>query len=285
MDFGMQLKTVFLLTAMTAILWGVGWALGGPEISILFLFFAFAINFFAYWFSDKFVLATTRAKQVTEAEAPELHSIIDELVAKAGMPKPKVYLIDQDSPNAFATGRNPQHAAVAATRGILRIMDRGELAGVMAHELSHVRHRDTAVMTVVASIAGAISWLAMMAMWSFMFGGFRRQSPYAMLIMLGVMVLAPIAATIVQLAISRAREFGADAGAARTFGKPLELASALEKLSIAVKQRPMEKVNAAYSHLFIVNPLGGGNVMNKLFTTHPAVEERVRRLREMAYAV
>jgi heat shock protein HtpX len=284
---GTQLKTVFLLTLLTGILWAVGFAVGGVALSLVFLVIGLAMNLAVYWFSDKLVLMSTGARPVSKQEAPELYSVVEELTAQSKMPMPKVYIMENESPNAFATGRNPKNAAVAATRGLLRIMDKGELAGVMAHELSHVRNRDTLVMTVVASVAGAISWLAWMAMWSMMWGGFggrgRSQSPYAMLIMLAVVILAPIAATLVQLAISRAREYGADEGAARTFRKPLELASALEKLEAAVRRRPMERMNPAFSHLFIVNPLKGGDLMNNLFATHPPIAERARRLRQMAY--
>jgi heat shock protein HtpX len=245
------------------------------------LFIALAMNFFAYWFSDKIVLGMYGAREVSEAEAPELYSIVRTLSQKAGLPMPKVYIIDADQPNAFATGRNPRHGAVAVTTGIMRILDRNELAGVISHELAHIKNRDILVSTIAATIAGAISYLAQMAQWAMIFGGRRDDdeggNPIAALVM---MIVAPIAAMLVQLAISRTREYGADAGGARIVGNPLYLANALKKLHYASQRIPLE-ANPATSHMFIVNPLSGGGFA-KLFSTHPPIEERIARLEAMA---
>jgi heat shock protein HtpX len=244
------------------------------------LIMAFGMNFITYWFSDKIVLRMYSARQVTESEAPELYSIVRRLSQKAALPMPKVYIVDEDQPNAFATGRNPEHAAVAATTGILRILSREELEGVLAHELAHVKHRDILISTVAAAIAGAISYLAQMAQWAMIFGGGRRDdedsSPIAAIVM---MIVAPIAAMLVQMAISRSREFGADEGGAEISGNPMNLANALKKLDMASKQIPMD-ANPATAHMFIVNPLSSGMLM-KLFSTHPPMEERIARLEAM----
>jgi heat shock protein HtpX len=244
---------------------------------------AFGINFVSYWFSDKIVLRMYGAREVGEAEAPELYGIVRRLVQRAGLPMPKVYVMDEDQPNAFATGRNPEHGAVAVTTGIMRILSREELEGVIAHELSHIKHRDILVGTVAATIAGAISYLAQMAQWAMIFGGRRDdegegENPIAALVM---MIVGPIAAMMVQMAISRSREYGADEGGARIGGNPLSLANALKKLSMASQRIPME-ANPATSHLFIVNPLRGGGLL-KLFSTHPPIEERIARLEQMAF--
>jgi heat shock protein HtpX len=236
----------------------------------------------SYFFSDKIVLKMYRAQEVSEAEAPVLYRIVRRLTQKAGMPMPKVYIIPDMSPNAFATGRNPQHAAVAATQGIMQILTEDELAGVMSHELAHVLHRDILISTVAATIAGAISYLAQMAQWAMIFGGGRRSdddgSPIAAIVM---MIVAPIAAMLIQLAISRSREYSADAGGAKLLGNPLALADALKKLERGTQVMPMQNTTPATSHLFIVNPLRGGGVM-KLFSTHPPLEERIARLEAMA---
>lgn len=275
------LKTMLLLVTLTVMFIFIGALLGGRSGMTIALFMALAMNFFAYWFSDKIVLRMYGAKEVSEAEAPELYSIVRTLAQRAGLPMPKVYIIDADQPNAFATGRNPGHGAVAVTTGIMRLLDRNELAGVIAHELSHIKNRDILVSTIAATIAGAISYLAQMAQWAMIFGGRRDDdeagNPVAALVM---MIVAPIAAMLVQLAISRTREYGADAGGARIVGNPLYLANALKKLHYASQRIPLD-ANPATSHMFIVNPLSGGTLV-KLFSTHPPIEERIARLEAMA---
>lgn len=275
------LKTTLLLVTLTVMFIFIGALLGGKSGMTVALVFALAMNFFAYWFSDKIVLSMYGAVPVTEAEAPELYSIVRTLSQKAGLPMPKVYIIDADQPNAFATGRNPKHGAVAVTTGIMRLLDRNELAGVIAHELSHIKNRDILVSTIAATIAGAISYLAQMAQWAMIFGGRRDDdeggNPIAALVM---MIVAPIAAMLVQLAISRTREYGADAGGARIVGNPLYLANALKKLHYASQRIPLD-ANPATSHMFIVNPLSGGTIA-RLFSTHPPIEERIARLEAMA---
>jgi heat shock protein HtpX len=276
-----NIKTLFLLVTLTLILVWAGGALGGKQGMTMALIFALMLNFFAYWFSDKIVLRMYRARQVSESEAPELYGIVRRLVQKAGMPMPRVYIINENQPNAFATGRNPKHAAVAVTTGIMRILSHEELQGVVAHELSHVRHRDILVSTIAATIAGAISYLAQMAQWAMIFGGRGDDeeggNPIAALAM---MIVGPIAALIVQMAISRSREYSADEGGARLAGNPRYLAGALRKLDVASKKIPMH-ANPATSHMFIVNPLSGGGLL-KLFSTHPPVEERIARLESMS---
>jgi heat shock protein HtpX len=276
------LKTMMLMMLLTLLLVYGGAALGGRQGMTFALLFAFLINFVSYFFSDKIVLKMYRAQEVSEAEAPVLYRIVRRLTQKAGMPMPKVYIIPDMSPNAFATGRNPQHAAVAATQGIMQILTEDELAGVMSHELAHVLHRDILISTVAATIAGAISYLAQMAQWAMIFGGGRRSdddgNPIAALVM---MIVAPIAAMLIQLAISRSREYSADEGGAKLLGNPLALADALKKLTKGAQLIPMQNTNPATSHLFIVNPLRGGGVM-KLFSTHPPLEERIARLEAMA---
>jgi heat shock protein HtpX len=240
------------------------------------LVFALGMNFFSYWYSDRIILAMYRARRVTEPEAPELHRIVRELAAKAGMPMPKLYMVEAAQPNAFATGRNPEHAALAVTTGIMRILSQEELRGVIGHELSHIRHRDILISTIAATIAGAISYLAYMAQWAAIFGGLDdddRGSPIAALAM---MIVAPLAALIVQMAISRSREYEADTGGAELAGNPRYLSGALRKLQMATQKIPM-KANPATSHLFIVNPLSGRGI-TRLFSTHPPLEERIRRL-------
>jgi heat shock protein HtpX len=278
-----MLKTVVLLTALTVLLVLIGRALGGTQGMIFALLFAGVMNFFSYWFSDKIVLSMSGAHEVTEAQAPGLYRIVGQVVQWAKIPPPRVYIIESDSPNAFATGRDPQHAAVAVTTGIMRILNERELAGVIAHELGHVRNRDTLIMTIVATVAGAITALAQMGQWAMLFGGYGRDNdregtnPLVALLMI---IVAPIAASLIQLAISRAREFEADATGARISHDPLALASALEKLEQASAVRPLNP-NPATAHLFIVNPFGGGN-WQSLFMTHPPIAERVARLRQLA---
>jgi heat shock protein HtpX len=243
------------------------------------------MNFGSYWFSDKIVLAMYRAQPVDEASAPGLYRIVRNLATRAGLPMPRVYVIPGDAPNAFATGRNPQHAAIAVTEGILRLMSEEELEGVLAHELSHVQNRDTLIMAIAATLAGAITYMAHMAQWAMIFGGGRRDSDEhdsggGLIGGLLMIVLAPLAATLIQLAVSRSREFQADATGARIAGQPWGLAKALEKLETASRVAPMEATPAT-AHLFIVNPLTGGG-WSTLFATHPPIVERVARLRAMA---
>ena len=275
-------KTTILLAVLTAMLVFAGDALGGRSGAITALIFAGIMNFVTYWFSDKIVLMMYRAKPVTEADAPELYAITRDLTMKAGLPMPKVYIMENDTPNAFATGRNPGHAAVAVTTGIMRLLTREELTGVLAHELAHIQNRDILISTIAATIAGAISYLAHMAQWAAMFGGTRDNeregNPIALIVM---MIVAPLAAMIIQMAISRSREYGADMGGARICGNPLSLANALRKLEYANKRIPMVGANAATSHMFIVNPLSGGSLL-RLFSTHPPIEERIKRLEAMA---
>jgi len=275
-------KTTILLAVLTAMLVFAGDALGGRSGAITALIFAGIMNFVTYWFSDKIVLMMYRAKPVTEADAPELYAITRDLTMKAGLPMPKVYIMGNDTPNAFATGRNPGHAAVAVTTGIMRLLTREELTGVLAHELAHIQNRDILISTIAATIAGAISYLAHMAQWAAMFGGTRDNeregNPVALIVM---MIVAPLAAMIIQMAISRSREYGADMGGANICGNPLSLANALRKLEYANKRIPMVGANAATSHMFIVNPLSGGSLL-RLFSTHPPIEERIKRLEAMA---
>jgi heat shock protein HtpX len=281
---GNVLKTGFLLAVLTCLVVLVGQAIGGQQGMLIALVMALVMNFVSYWFSDKMVLAMYRAQPVDEAAAPELYSMVRGLATRAEVPMPKVYIIPTDTPNAFATGRNPEHAAVAVTEGIMRILNREELEGVIAHELSHVKNRDTLIMTIAATMAGAITYLAHMAQFAAIFGGSRRDSDErgggGVFGALALAILAPIAAMLVQLAISRAREFHADATGARIAGKPFGLASALEKLDQASKALPMDATPAT-AHLFIVNPLSG-SMLRSLFSTHPSTEERVARLRAMA---
>ena len=274
------LKTAFLLALMTGLILAIGGFVGGRSGMTVALVFAAVMNFFSYWFSDKIVLAMYRAKPIGQADAPGLYAIVERLAARAGMPMPRLYLIDEDQPNAFATGRSPSHAAVAVTSGILRLMSDDELEGVLAHELSHVRNRDILISSVAATIAGAIAYLAHMAQWAAIFGGFGgrddRDRGGGVLGLLVTALIAPIAATIIQLAISRSREFQADASGAELAGSPYGLANALEKLGKASGRIPMD-ANPATAHMFIVSPFSGQTMM-KLFSTHPPLEERIRRL-------
>jgi heat shock protein HtpX len=268
---------------MTVLLVAAGGAIGGGSGMTFALIMAGVMNFVTYWFSDKIVLAMYGAREVTEADYPEFYGLIRQLALQAALPMPKVYIMQSETPNAFATGRNPEHAAVAATTGILRILTREELRGVMAHELSHVRHRDILISSIAATIAGAITYLAHMAQWAAIFGGNRDQDDEGGGIfgLIAMAIVAPIAAMLIQMAISRSREYEADRGGAMISGNPLYLADALRKLEMANQQIPMQ-ANAATAHMFIVNPLTGGGLMS-LFSTHPPLVERVRRLEEMAY--
>jgi len=274
-------KTAILLALLTAMLVLLGGAIGGRQGMLIAFFMAVVMNFVSYWWSDKIVLAMYGARRIEESQAPGLYAMVRRLTTKAGIPMPPVYLIPSDQPNAFATGRNPHHAAVAVTEGIMRILDDDELEGVLAHEISHVTNRDVLISTIAATLAGAITYLAHMAQWAAFFGGGRREdddgpSPIVMLLMA---VVAPLAALLVQLAVSRAREFGADATGARLAGRTWGLSKALEKLDMASQQIPMQ-ANPATAHLFIVNPLSGQSLA-RLFSTHPPIEERIARLRAM----
>ena len=274
-------KTAMLMAAITALFVAIGGVVGGSKGMMLALLVALAMNFFSYWFSDKLVLKMYNAQEVDEASAPQFYRMIRELATRAQLPMPRVYLITEDAPNAFATGRNPEHAAVAATTGILRVLSERELRGVMAHELAHVKHRDILISTVSATMAGAISALANFAMF---FGGRdsdgRRSNPIASI---AVAMLAPLAGALIQMAISRAREFEADRGGAQISGDPQALASALQKIHAVAAGIPFPAAeqHPATAQMMIMNPLAGGGI-SKLFSTHPATEERVARLMEMA---
>lgn len=279
---GNTIKTTLLLGAMTGLLVIFGDYFGGGQGMVIAFAFALLMNFGSYWYSDKIVLKMYRAREVTEAEAPELVSMVRSLSQRAHLPMPKVYIIPNESPNAFATGRNPQHAAVAVTSGILRIMNYEQLEGVMAHELGHVKNRDTLISAVAATLAGVIMMLAYMARWAAIFGGLGGRDSEDRGGVLGLIVmsiLAPLAAMVIQMAISRTREFQADAAAARTTKNPAGLASALERLQAGAERIPLQ-ANPATSHLFIINPLSGRSLL-RFFSTHPPVEERVKRLRAM----
>jgi heat shock protein HtpX len=278
------MKTFLLMGLLTVLLVVIGRVIGGQNGMMIAFLFAVVMNFASYWFSDKMVLAMYRAQDLTQADNPALFQMIGDLAGRAGLPMPRVYLIPQDQPNAFATGRDPQHAAVAVTEGILRTLSQDELRGVLSHELAHVKHRDILVGTVAATIAGAISMLANMAQWAMIFGGGRGSNdreggnPLGGLVM---MIVAPIAAMMIQMAISRSREYAADEGGAQISGNPLSLANALRKLSLKTEQIPMN-ANPATAHMFIVSPLHGGG-FTKLFSTHPPMEERIARLEAMVY--
>jgi heat shock protein HtpX len=276
------LKTTMLMALLTVLLVLAGGAIGGRGGMTFALIMAGVMNFGSYWFSDKIVLAMYGAQEVTEAEQPEFYGLVRQLAAQAGLPMPRVYIIPSETPNAFATGRNPEHAAVAATAGILRILTREELMGVMAHELAHVKNRDILISSIAATFAGAITYLAHMAQWAAIFGGRDRDEEGGGFGLLIMAIVAPIAAMLIQMAISRSREYGADKGGAQFAGNPLYLANALRKLEMANRQIPMAEASPASAHMFIVNPLTGGGLMS-LFSTHPPMEERVRRLEEMAY--
>jgi heat shock protein HtpX len=276
-------KTFLLMFGMTLLLIFIGSAFGGSNGMFIAFLFAVVMNFGTYWFSDKIVLRMYKAQELKPEDNPKLFEMTQELTGRAGLPMPKLYIIPNDQPNAFATGRNPEHAAVAVTDGILRLLTREELMGVIGHELSHVKNRDILIGTVAATIAGAISMLAHMAQWAMIFGGSRSSNdrdgnPIAGLLMI---ILAPIAAMLIQMAISRSREFIADEDGAKISGNPLYLAGALKKLELKSKQIPME-ANTATAHMFIVSPLRGGG-FTKLFSTHPPMEERVARLEAMVY--
>jgi heat shock protein HtpX len=272
-----NVKTLLLMALLTGLFVAGGWALGGEQMAFYGLLLAGIMNVGSYFFSDKIVLRMYGAQLVSREEAPELYGIVERLARKAGLPLPKVAILPQDQPNAFATGRSPKHAVVAATRGILQILTPEELEGVIAHELAHVKHRDMLIGTIAATMAGALAFVARSAFW---FGGSRDREGGNNLLGLLVLILAPIAAMLIQLAISRSREFEADAGGAQISSRPRALASALQKLEAYAKRMPMQEANPATTHLFIVNPLRGDG-LTRLFRTHPPTEQRVARLLQM----
>lgn len=278
------IKTGMLLGALTGLLMLIGGLFGGQQGVVIAFVVAMVMNFGSYWFSDKLVLRMYQAQEVSQSEAPELYAMVRNLTLKASLPMPRVYIVPGDTPNAFATGRDEHHAVVAVTEGILRILNRDELEGVIAHELTHIKQRDILIGSIAATLAGAIVMLANMAQWAALFGGASRdhdegEGGGGIIGLILMAVLAPLAATIIQMAISRSREYLADAGGARISGKPYGLANALEKLSRASQAIPME-ANPSTAHMFIVNPLTGRSLMN-LFSTHPPVEERVARLKRL----
>ena len=275
-----KIKTFLLLGGLTLFLIFMGRLIGGRSGMYIAFLLALAMNFFSYWFSDKIVLKMYGAQEVSPAEAPELHRMVEDLAREAGIPKPKVYIIPDDSPNAFATGRNPEHAAVAATQGIMRILTPEELKGVLAHEIGHVRNRDILISTIAATMAGAIMILADMARFAAIFGGRDDDEGGGILGVIVMSIVAPLAAMLIQMAISRSREYQADETGARLVHNPMSLASALGKLERGVEQRPMDSASPATAHMFIVNPLSGSSIL-KLFSTHPPLEERIARLRAM----
>ena len=282
-------RTTILLAMLTALVVWIGQMFGGPNGAMMALLFAGAMNFISYWFSDKIVLKMYRAQEITANDDPELFGIVQELAGRGGLPMPKVYIIPEEAPNAFATGRNPEHAAVAVTQGIRRILNKRELAGVLGHELSHVKHRDILISSIAATLAGAISYLAQMAQFAAIFGGGRSRDDEGgggggMFGLLFMMIVAPIAAMLIQMAVSRSREYMADDGGAKLSGDPLALASALRKLQMGAQNIPLDASPAtqnATAHMFIVSPLSGGGFAS-LFSTHPAMEERIARLEAMA---
>ena len=279
-------RTAILLAVLTALLVWLGDLFGGRQGAIMAFVIAGAMNFISYWFSDKIVIKMYGGREVTVQDDPELYGLVQNIAQRANLPMPRVYTLPQDAPNAFATGRNPEHAAVAVTDGIRRILDKRELSAVLGHELAHVSNRDILVSTIAATLAGAISYLAQMAQWAAIFGGGRDRdreggSGLSLIVM---MIVAPLAAMLIQMAVSRSREYGADEGGAKTTGDPLALASALRKLQMGAERIPLEASSAtatATAHLFIVNPLTAGGLAS-LFSTHPPMEDRIARLEAMA---
>jgi len=276
---GNTIKTALLLGALTALIMVIGRYLGGQQGMVIAFFFAVAMNFGSYWFSDKIVLKMYRARPVSEAEAPDLHRMVRQLAQQAGLPVPKICVMPSEAPNAFATGRNPEHAVVAVTQGILRLLDENELKGVLAHELAHVKHRDILIGSIAATLAGAIMMVASMARWAALFGGFGSRDDDdggGVIGLIAMSILAPMAAMLIQMAISRSREYAADAAGASFTGSPRGLASALKKIASSSRRVPMQ-AEPATAHMFIMNPLSGKSLMN-LFSTHPPVEKRIQRL-------
>ncbi len=280
---GNVFKTTLLLGVLTALLVLIGGAIGGQQGMVLAFILAAGMNFFSYWFSDKIVLKMHRASEASADRHPELYRIVEELSRNAGLPMPRVFIIPDESPNAFATGRNPEHAVVAVTEGLLRVMKKEEIAGVLAHELAHVRNRDILIGSIAATMAGAVMILANMARWAALFGGGGNNEGgrSGLVGMIVISIVAPLAALMVQMAVSRSREYHADATGARISGNPAGLASALEKLGAYSKRLPMKQADASSAHMFIVNPLSGRS-MASLFSTHPPIEERIARLRGRA---
>lgn len=281
-----QLKTFIFLAVLTVLLILMGSLIGGKSGTIIAFILALIMNATAYWFSDKIVLTMYGAKEVKEAEAPELYRIVRYLANRASIPMPKIYIIPNASPNAFATGRSPSHSAVAVTTGLLKIMSEEELSGVIAHELAHIKNRDTLIQTVAATIVGALTFLAEMGRLSLFFGGIGREdeerhNPLAIIALIVMLIVMPLAATLIQLAISRTREYHADETGAKICGNPLYLANALRKLKEFIKVIPMQEANPGTAHMFIVNPLTAETLIN-LFSTHPPIDERIRRLERMA---
>src|SRR6187399_2124971 len=274
--WGATLRTTILLATLSGLLVVIGFAIGGVGTATVFLGIALLINLFSYFFSDKLALKMSRAQPIDESEAPRLYQIVRELTTRAGLPMPRLYMIPQDQPNAFATGRNPKHSAVAVTRGITKLLSEDELRGVLAHELTHIRNRDILIQSVASAIGAAITYVAYMLMW---FGGDEDSGPLGLVASLALVILAPISASIIQLAISRQREYAADAGGAEICGNPESLASALLRLESGAEAMPMQ-VNQAAEPLYIVKPFKGGGIAG-LFSTHPPIEERVKRLRQM----
>ena len=274
-NFAAGLRTTLLLAGLTGLLVVIGALIGGPDTALIFLVVAAVMNLGVYWFSDRIALATARAKPISEQEAPQIYAMVRELTTAAKMPMPRIYLIPQAQPNAFATGRSPEKAAVSVTAGITQLLSPDELRGVIAHELAHIRNRDTLIQAVAATIGGAITYLGYMLLW---FGG-DDESPLGLIASLVLVLLAPIAASIIQLSISRQREYAADAGGAEICGNPESLASALLRLEQGAAAIPMQ-VNQSAEPLYIVKPFSGGG-FSRLFSTHPPIEERVRRLRQM----
>ncbi|WP_297474743.1 zinc metalloprotease HtpX [Thermococcus sp.] len=282
MGLVMWLRTGLLMAILTGLLMGIGYLFGGPSWALMMFLFSLVFNFITYWYSDRIVLSWYNARLVDEAEAPELYAIVRNLAERAGLPMPRIAIIPTETPNAFATGRNPKHAVVAVTTGLLRILNRDELEGVLGHELTHIKNRDMLIGTFAAAMAGAIIQLAYWARWIAIFGGFGDdRDGDNIIVAILIAILAPIAAMLIQAAVSRSREFLADEGGARLSGKPQALASALLKIEQAVRYRPMREGNPATAHMFIINPFRGVSIAN-LFSTHPPTEARIERLRKIA---
>ncbi len=281
---GAQIRTVFFLGLLTGLLIIAGGILGGETGLIIGFIFALIMNVFSYWFSDKIVLAMYRARQVSETEAPALHRVVDEVRNLAQLPKPRLYIIENPSPNAFATGRSPKHSAIAVTTGLLQLLNEDELRGVIAHEFSHIKNRDILIQSVAAVIAGTIAYLAFMARWAAIFGGFggRNERGSNIIELLAIAIITPIIATLIQLAISRSREYLADETAAKTMHSYLPLVSALKKLEAGVNARPMVNANRGTAHMFIVNPFSSGGFL-RLFMTHPPIKDRIEHLQKINF--
>ncbi len=278
---GHLIRTTLLLGLLSLLVLLMGHALGGRAGLTAALIFTFAMNFGSYWFSDKIVLAMHRAVPISRDQAPEIYSITEEIAGRAGIPLPKIYWIASASPNAFATGRNPQNAAIVVTQGLVQMLNKEELKGVIGHEMGHVLHRDTLTSTIVATLAGVVSYAAMMLRLSLMSGGRSREQSANPILLILFAVLMPLAAAMIQMAVSRTREYAADDSGAELSGNPLYLASALQKISIGGRKVPMTDANPAAAHLFIVSPLTGAN-FSSLFSTHPPVEKRIARLEALA---